>query len=66
MKIDIAFIDFLVLVVNPCYSNPCRFGGQCIDVTSGYNWLFKHMQYYCLCKPPHMGPHCTGKLLLFF
>lgn len=49
-------------IVTPCKVQPCGSNGRCVDAESGYKVEMKSMQYYCLCKPPYMGPGCKDNI----
>ena len=42
----------LVIVYNPCISQPCQHGGKCINTTDGFE---------CKCKGNHNGTTCSGR-----
>ncbi|XP_066920406.1 uncharacterized protein [Clytia hemisphaerica] len=49
-------------IVSPCALKPCGPNGYCIDSESGFKVRLKPMQYFCICKPPFMGPGCHDNI----
>ena len=47
-------IFVFVIVYNPCISNPCKHGGECINATEGF---------VCKCKGNHNGTTCSGRFM---
>lgn len=58
--------NVLFSAVSPCSLKPCGPNGYCIDSESGYSIRLKALQYFCICKPPFMGPGCLGKLTVVY
>ena len=48
----VVYIYSLVTVYNPCISQPCQHGGECINATEGFA---------CKCKGNHNGTICSGR-----
>jgi len=44
-------MHMVVIVYNPCISQPCQHGGECINTTEGFA---------CRCKGNHEGITCSG------
>ena len=49
----VMYMYMIVIVHNPCISQPCQHGGECINATEGFA---------CKCKGNHNGTTCSCRL----